>query len=206
MTVATANPRHLSNSNEHFTPDWLLDAVREVLGSIDLDPASCEEANKRVNAQMFYDADSCGVGALGLDWDSREVNEAGQLVVKPANVFCNPPGGKVANKSQIKLFWNKLIEQVEKGNIRHALFLAFSVEALQSTQKKTDKAMLDFPGCMFKDRVAYVQPGGSIAKSPPHSSSIIYIPGTFDATDRFFRVFHGKLGKCWKPVNGHLVR
>ena len=45
----------LSNeSNEWYTPEWVCNKVREVMGSIELDPASCEYANKFVKADNYY--------------------------------------------------------------------------------------------------------------------------------------------------------
>lgn len=41
-----------SQSNEWFTPARYVEAAREVLGSIDLDPASCEAGNRIVQAEV----------------------------------------------------------------------------------------------------------------------------------------------------------
>ena len=38
---------------EWYTPSRILDAARETLGSIDLDPASCAAAQARVQARRF---------------------------------------------------------------------------------------------------------------------------------------------------------
>ena len=49
--------KHLSLNTGYFewyTPVWLLDMVRNVMGVIDLDPASCEIAQKDVRALKYH--------------------------------------------------------------------------------------------------------------------------------------------------------
>lgn len=43
-----------SKTVEWYTPPWCLALVREVLGTIDLDPASCEAAQRTVQASQYY--------------------------------------------------------------------------------------------------------------------------------------------------------
>lgn len=45
---------HSSVTQEWFTPKIYIEAVHEVLGSIDLDPASCLQAQRTVRALKFY--------------------------------------------------------------------------------------------------------------------------------------------------------
>jgi len=42
------------NSLEYYTPVWLLDAARNVIGILTLNPASCKEAQENVRAQTYY--------------------------------------------------------------------------------------------------------------------------------------------------------
>src|SRR4249920_3702239 len=47
---------HLSQESfEWYTPKKFIEAVRKVLGAIELDPASSEHANRNVQATTFYD-------------------------------------------------------------------------------------------------------------------------------------------------------
>jgi hypothetical protein len=76
-----------SMSNDWYTPEKYIIAAREVMGDIDLDPASCAKANKTVKAKEFYSEDDDG---LNRDWYGR--------------VFLNPPYGKLGSAFAAKLY------------------------------------------------------------------------------------------------------
>jgi hypothetical protein len=59
---------HSSESAEWFTPPRYIQAVREVLGGIDLDPASSRAANRIVGAARYFTAADNG---YGREWHSR---------------------------------------------------------------------------------------------------------------------------------------
>ncbi len=66
---STADTNH-----ERYTPPAIMDAVREVLKQIDLDPASCSKANEVVKASSFFSSETNG---LNMRWRGK--------------VFLNPP-------------------------------------------------------------------------------------------------------------------
>jgi hypothetical protein len=80
----------MSTRNDYQTPEWLLDIAREILGGIDLDPASSAEANERVRATLYFDARSNG---LVQDWVGR--------------VWLNPP----YSTELLRAFVRKAIEE-----------------------------------------------------------------------------------------------
>ena len=63
-----------SNSDEHNTPSYLVEAARKVMGSIDLDSMFNKLANKTINVTTYYTKEDDG---LNKDWFS--------------NVWLNPP-------------------------------------------------------------------------------------------------------------------
>lgn len=95
-------------SNERYTPSHILGLVRDVLGTIDTDPASCEIANRKVKSKQFYTSHDNG---LIQDWNGT--------------VFCNPPYGRIAgvNGGYQALFVKKAIEEYQKGNASEIILL-----------------------------------------------------------------------------------
>ena len=67
-----------SLSNEHYTPQHYLDIAREVLGGIDLDPASCVEVNRIVGAEMFFSTADDG---LQKHWSATGFQRSAEYVV-----------------------------------------------------------------------------------------------------------------------------
>ena len=90
-----------SKSNDHYTPQHYVDAAREVMGGIDLDPASREEANAIVRATQYYDEDDDGIA-------------------KPwaGNVWLNPPYGRRSGD-----FVDKLQIELDRQNVPQAIVL-----------------------------------------------------------------------------------
>lgn len=85
-----------SGENEWYTPQNYIDAAREAMGGIDLDPASSKAANAIVGASVFFSADDDG---LTQDWIGR--------------VWMNPP----YSKDLIGQFAEKFAESVESGSL-----------------------------------------------------------------------------------------
>ena len=52
--MSPRNGQHSCKSAEHYTPRPYAEAARYVLGSIDLDPASCAAANAIIGAEWYY--------------------------------------------------------------------------------------------------------------------------------------------------------
>lgn len=94
-----SQPNQQSLSNEHYTPAKYVEAARKVLGAIDLDPASCKEANKTVKAKQYFDT-----GGLEQEWVGR--------------VWLNPPYGRLAGS-----FIEKLADEVQAGRVGAAIAL-----------------------------------------------------------------------------------
>lgn len=171
------NPQHLSKSDSWITPQWLLSYERRVLGSIDLDPASSATGNQYVGARQYFTAED---DSLSIPrWADR-----------PVSIHLNPPGGKVGNTSKTYLFWRKLMEQRKLGIVKQAIFICFSISTLQVIQKPSILACCDFPLCIPKERISFLDSESQqLGSRPSHANAIIYVPGTVDHTRQFIRTF-----------------
>lgn len=116
-----------SNSDEHNTPSYLIEAAREVMGSIDLDPMSNELANETIRAETYYTKEDDG---LGKEWFG--------------NVWLNPPF------SLSKLAIPKLVNSYEQFKVEQAVLL---VKSDVSTQKY--KLLYPYPFCELNKRVKF---------------------------------------------------
>lgn len=184
-----AKPQHLSVSDDWYTPLSIVDPAKQLLGKIDFDPASCEEANKRIKATLFLDKehDALSYGC----WS--EV-----LLTLPATVFLNPPsvGKAPGNKSWAGLYWQKLMQFRDSGMLDDAIYVCFSLNQLQVLQNYHKLSPLNFPMVVPESRIPFDTPGDCPKKkSPTHPSAIVYVPGWRDQTHRFIELF-GHLGAC----------
>lgn len=165
------NIQFSSRTDRWYTPLYILERVHRVLGRIDLDPASDAFGNARVMAAYYISEDS-----LSSPWSSS-----------PATIFLNPPGGKTNNRSNTVLFWDRLMSEVDAGRVRHAIFMCFSIEALQSSQQSV-RSIGDYPFCVPSKRIRFDSQDGEYT-APSHSNAIVYVPGTIDKTRDFARAF-----------------
>lgn len=134
--------RHSMDSPEWYTPYSIVYCAREVMGAIDLDPASHAEANLTVGAAKFYTEQDDG---LTQPWSGR--------------VFLNPPGGKDADgKSLVPQFWSMLVESFFARFIDEAVWVGYSLEQLQTLQSaKTRYTPIDFSICIPRRRIEFVE-------------------------------------------------
>lgn len=145
--------QHSSASVEHYTPQYVVDAAVRTMGDIDLDPASCEFANRTVKSREYFNSDG-----LTRHWSGR--------------VFLNPPGGR----GSVKQWWCKLLKHYSARDVSQAVFLAFSLEFLQNGQVGECRSPTQFPICIPRKRIAFIGQDGLEQKNPTHANAIIYLP------------------------------
>lgn len=149
-----------SGNNEWYTPKEIIDAAREVMGSIDLDPASSEIANKTVCAEKFYTIDSDG---LTKDWHGR--------------IWLNPPYAR----GMVGKFIDKLVD----SEFEQAIVLVNN-----ATDTKWFSRLVEISSSIVfsKGRIKFNKPDGSIG-SPLQGQAIVYVGGEGEKFRKIFGKF-----------------
>lgn len=140
--VALAKPDNLiqfsQKSNEWFTPSRYIEAARAVMGSVDLDPASCELANRTVRAKRFYTQRENG---LEQSWHG--------------NVWCNPPYNATGDCRYPQPVWSrKLQHEYRQGNVEQAILLTTA-----SPKQNWFHELLAYLVCFCLERIFFERPG-----------------------------------------------
>lgn len=214
VVTETRVVQHSSESVEHYTPDYIVEPCRKLLGEIDLDPASCPMGQKVVQAHAWYGPGSeHGEDGLALPWLGR--------------VFLNPPGGLVPEEwkgcgtdSFATLWWGRLVSAWEQGEVESAIFVGFTLEILRSAQTLPVLQPLHFPFCVPSSRIPFdtinrrrtkgkkkgelidpSSPSGARVKQsqPGHANVLVWLPPvdlpTKEAAKRLTEAM-GDLGAC----------
>lgn len=138
-----------TGENEWFTPAQYIEAARDVMGGIDLDPATHAVAQETVQATHFFTAAENG---LAQEWHGR--------------VWLNPP----YVQPLIARFAEKLVAEVSARRIEQAIML---------THNYTDTAWFHHAEaaadliCFTRGRIAFVDIDGA-ACSPTQGQAFFY--------------------------------
>lgn len=160
---------HNSGEQEWYTPPEILEAARRVLGEIELDPATSEEANGLVRALRYYTAEDDGLNQI---WRGK--------------VWLNPPYAS----SLVQRFTSKLVEHHRRGEVSEALVLVNNATETAWGQALADSCQAV---CFICGRVKYLAPGLE-AKNTPIQGQLIYYLGD---DHRAFSAVFSELGVCF---------
>jgi hypothetical protein len=175
VRVATSIPRALScKSIEYYTPKPFIDAAREVMGSIDCDPASNVLANQLIRASIYYTKETNGIDK---PWHG--------------NVWLNPPYGKEGSRANQARWSQRLIEQYQAGITKQAILLVTG-----AVETRWFQILLDYPICLPSGRIQFYTPEGG-ESGATCASALVYL-GPHEET--FIRVFR-KFGRVIRGVD-----
>lgn len=162
-TSNSHNILHSSKSCEWYTPARYIAAVYEVMGGVDVDPASCELANQTIQARQYFTIDDDG---LTQEWRGR--------------VFLNPPYGKTNGKSNQAVWSSALIERYRRGEVTEAILLVNATPG-----DKWFTPLWDYQICFTDHRIKFYNAAGE-SSQPTHSNCFVYLGAN---CERFTSVF-----------------
>lgn len=136
-----------TGDQESYTPEKYIESARLVMGSIDLDPASNDIAQKTVKAAVYYTKENNG---LDQTW--------------AGNIFLNPP----YSHPDIKYFVDKLLTELSPG--QQAILLTNNNT---DTNFFHDAAKAAAAVCFTKGRINFLKADGSTS-SPTNGQTFFY--------------------------------
>ncbi len=165
-----------SNSIEWHTPPKIINLVRELLGTIHIDPASNTKAQEWIKAKVYYTSKDNG---LKHPWRG--------------NLWLNPPYGSPSTKTNnygVSAWCEKAIAEYERGNILQGVIL------VGGTSQGVRGLRQRFVRCEPTKRISFISPDQKKIAPPP--------PPTFyylgDNHERFKTVFSA-IGDLSAPLN-----
>ena len=122
------------DGNRWYTPTEAVDAARQVLGTIDLDPASDAAANEHVGAEKIFTVEDNG---LEQDWHG--------------NVWLNPP----YSYPHVEQFCDKATKEYQEGRIEQCIVLVNNCTDAKWFMRLAE----NFPMAFSKGRFKFWNPG-----------------------------------------------
>jgi len=165
-----AHLRNNSGNSEWYTPQVYVSAARDVMGGIDIDPCSCEDANRVVKATTFFDEQQDG---FAQEWHGR--------------LYTNPPYGE----GTIDKFSDKLIGELTAQRVTQAIVLVNNC-----TETKWFQRLLQASSnvCFPLGRISFWSVDRP-SKNPLQGQAFLHFcSGSRDGT-KFLSVFN-KFGVC----------
>ena len=167
LKVVRADAKYLHTSqkrHEWYTPGEYIEAARDVMGGIDLDPASCDIAQATVQADRFFSKEQDG---LVQPWHGR--------------IWLNPP----FEAAVIAPFVAKLIADFQAGVVEQAVILT---DAATDTRWFHDLANTARIVCFTKGRITFTSPLTD-SQAPQRGQAFTYLGDRPDAFAARFKDF-----------------
>lgn len=164
-----------SGNNEWYTPRYIIEAARNTMGSIDLDPASSAIANQIVGAKNYYTKEDNG---LSQPWYG--------------NIWLNPP----YSRSLISQF--SLAVTNKRRDFNQAIVL---VNNATETLWFDNLAKICCAQCLLDHRIKFIDANGRPGGSSMQGQIIIY----FGTDIQKFKENFSPFGLVWQHAKPNLI-
>lgn len=138
-----------------YTPPRYIELVREVLGSIDLDPASDALPQTWIKANRYYTKAQDG---LLQSWACD-------------TLWLNPPYGKTNGKSNQDLWSRLAVNRYEAGVFREGILLVNSTHGY----KWFENLWTRYPVCCVTDRIRFIRADGTEGGQAKRGQTFVYL-------------------------------
>lgn len=138
-----------TRTDEWYTPPEYIEMAREVMGSIDLDPASNDLAQSWIQAAQYYTKNDDGLSKAWL-----------------GNVWCNPPYGR-----DVENWLVDALCRYECGEIKSAILLLNRTGAAWYRARIKEVTAI----CEVYKRIAFIDGNGERQASPRHYNDFLYL-------------------------------
>lgn len=176
--IAAASESKSYQPDEHYSPADYVELVREVLGEIELDPATSLRAQETVVAQRFYTKAEDG---LAHDWSGR--------------VFMNPPYSDPAP------FVAKLLEHLGTGDVPEAIVLTNNTTDTEWAQSLLEASSAV---CFTRGRIAFDRPDSKANKGTRQGQIFFYLGNDPESFVAAFEEFNFDADK--EPIRNAILR
>ena len=163
-----------SESTEYYTPPWIADLADKAMGGIDLDPASCDEAQDYIDATEYFTIADDG---LSKPWHG--------------NVWLNPPYTKTAGQTRAAAWAQYAIAEHQAGRVEQAIILLKAACGYQWFEG----IWREHWTCFARDRISFIRPGGDSSGAAKWATCFLYLG---DQPHRFAKVFRS-IGRIIPP-------
>jgi hypothetical protein len=184
------SPHQLINQTsgevEYFTPIEIIEAATDCIGFIDLDPASCEEANKIVGARKIFTKKDDGLSrpwkSITL-WMNHPFGKGEMRCPIPHSrckkQMCLPPDEDHPNRRGYHIDYDipgnsdwidKLIREWGAESFDQACCITYA-----TTSEDWFRPLLAFPQCFLHGRTNYRLPNGDVMQGNTKGSVVTYL-------------------------------
>ena len=174
-----------SETNEWYTPLWVIEMVKRVIGEIELDPASHPVPQQWIGATKWYSKEQNG---LQKAWEGT--------------VFLNPPYGKTGNRSNQEIWSEKLIQETYNMQIPRAILLTKTVPGYKWWDNLFNGG---WPGpcCITRGRIGFVRAitpeGNTTTLSKKGKSKTASTFWYYGADPELFSIMFSEIGRIIPP-------